>query len=225
MAHINENVLRRPEVIGKQISDARALGLNEIADAMEVLLPSKASNDYLEKLAVECIGATCSGKKLGADGFKVNGKGVEAKPHKGKSSSSKGGCINDDTPAKLKRDFHDIETVVFLNAEERGDRVNWVVVAPYHYWTGPRFIAICKNLGITREWPTNREEQIVALDELLTQHKKNTYKRSNDLNLNVLTDIPLNEISIWIHPDLPEKSLPKIVRTLRKQMSVPQMAS
>lgn len=225
MESINHSILRRPEVIRKQVSDARAAGLSELADAMEVLLPSKASNDYLEKLAIESIGATCSGKKLGADGFKKNGKGVEAKPHKGKTSSSNGGCINDDTPAKLKRDFHEIETIVFLNAEDTGDRVNWEVVAPYRYWTGPRFARVCKRLGIVREWPTNQDDQIAALDELVTQHKKETYVRSNQLSLNVLAGIPLDEISLWVHPDLPEKSLPKVIRTLRKQMSALQKAS
>lgn len=221
---INEVILRRPEAITKQISDARVAGFTELADAMEVLLPSKASNDYLEKLAIESIGGVCSGKKLGADGFHENGKGIEAKPHKGKTTSCNGGCINDDTPAKLKRDFHDIETIVFLNARETGDKVNWQVVAPYRYWTESRFMGICKRLNITRVWPTNYEDQVTALDELVTQHKKDTYVRSNNLSLNVLIDIPMDQISIWVHPDLPEKSLPKVIQTLRKQKSAPQMA-
>jgi len=222
---INASILRRPELLRAQLAAARAAGLVELADAMDVLLPSKASNDYLEKLAVESIGAVCSGKKLGADGFFAGGGGVEAKPHKGKSTSSSGGCINDDSPMKLKRDFHDIQTIVFLNASDEGDRVNWEVVAPYHHWTGARFLGICKRLNITRSWPTTREEQIAALDELVTQHKKDTYVRSNPLNLAILADIPISEISMWVHPDLPEKDLPKVLKSLRTRMSAPPTAS
>jgi hypothetical protein len=222
---IHDSILRRPEVLRSQIRAARAAGLTELAEAMEVLMPSKASNDYLEKLAVESIGAVCSGKKLGADGFFASGGGVEAKPHKGKSTSSSGGCINDDSPMKLKRDFHDIQTIVFLNASDEGDRVNWEVVAPYHYWTGVRFLGICKRLGIVRSWPSAREDQIAALDELVTQHKKDTYVRSNPLSLSILADIPVSEISMWIHPDLPDKALPKILKTLRIQMFAPPTAS
>lgn len=226
MAHpINSSTLRRPEVLQAQMAAARAAGLVELAEAIDVLLPSKASNDYLEKLAVESIGAVCSGKKLGADGVFPCGGGVEAKPHKGNSTSSSGGCINDDTPMKLKRDFHDIQTIVFLNASDAGDRVNWEVVAPYHHWTGARFLGICKRLGVTRTWPATREEQIVALDELVTQHKKDTYVRSNPLSLAVLADIPLSEISMWIHPTLPDKDLPKVLKSLRTRMSAPPTAS
>jgi len=226
MTHpINSTILRRPEVLQAQMAAARAAGLTELAEALDVLLPSKASNDYLEKLAVESIGATCSGKKLGADGFLPCGGGVEAKPHKGDSTSGKGGCINDDTPMKLKRDFHEIQTIVFLNASDQGDRVNWEVAAPYHHWTGARFLRICKRLDVVRTWPTTREEQIAALDELVTHHKKETYVRSNDLLLAVLADIPVSEISMWIHPDLPEKDLPKVLKSLRTRMSAPPTAS
>lgn len=224
MATINSTILRKPEAIRNQMIAARAAGFAELAEAMEVLLPSKASNDYLEKLAIESIGAACSGKKLGADGFFVGGGGVEAKPHKGNSTRAAGGCINDDTPMKLKRDFHEIQTIVFLNATETGDAVNWEVVAPYHYWTGARFAGICKRLNVTREWPTTRDEQVLALDELVTHHKKETYVRSNPLSLAILSSIPLHEIAIWVHPDLPEKSLPKILKTLRTQTSVPLTA-
>lgn len=225
MIQITSTILRRPELIRAQLASARVAGFTELVEALEVLLPSKASNDYLEKLAIESVGATCSGKKLGADGFFPNGAGVEAKPHKGNSTGSSGGCINDDSPMKLKRDFHEIQTIVFLNASDEGDRVNWEVVAPYHYWTGVRFLRICKRLGIVRAWPATREEQIVALDELVTQHKKDTYVRSNPLSLAILADIPLSEKCLWIHPDLPVAKLPKVLKALHTQMSALPTAS
>ena len=181
---------------------------------------SKASNDLQEKIAVESIRGVCSGKKLGADGFfpyKVYprpARGIEAKPHKGKSSSSNGGCINDDTPMKLKRDFEEIGTIVFQNAEEDGSRINWQVVAPYRYWFGHRFQRICKRLDIARDWPAVSEEQAAALEALQAEHKKETYVRSSPLSLNVLKDIPRHEIAVWIHPALTAKQIPRIIRTL-----------
>ena len=221
---INSTVLRSLERLSGDIAWARANGRNDMARYFETLLKSKASNDLLEQVAVECIGGVCSGKKLGADGFFSDGMGIEAKPHKGSPSQAKGGVINDDSPMKLKRDYHEISTIVFLNSEESGDRVNWVIVVPFRYWTGHRFAKVCKRLKVDWKWPTDKDEQVKILDDLVAEHKKDTYVRSNALALKVLDEIPVEEISMWIHPELPEKKLPKILKTLCKRMSPPQTA-
>jgi hypothetical protein len=226
MPHIiNTTILRSLERLAGDIAWAQANGRADMGRYFQTLLRSKASNDLLEQIAVESIGGVCSGKKLGADGFFANGKGIEAKPHKGKSSQAKGGCINDDSPMKLKRDYHEISTIVFLNAEESGDRVNWQVVVPYHYWTGVRFAGICKRLKLDLTWPSDKEEQVKMLDHLITEHKKDTYVRSNPLPLKILEEIPVDEVSMWTHPDLQDKDLPKTLKALRTRMSAPQTLS
>jgi hypothetical protein len=217
---IDEEKLREPERIREQIPALQAAGFSAAASALEVLMQSKASNDLLEKIAIESIRGVCSGKKLGADGyfpykvFPRPARGIEAKPHKGKSSSSNGGCINDDTPMKLKRDFEEIGTIVFQNAEEDGSRINWQVVAPYRYWFGDRFQRICKRLGIERDWPETADEQAASLEALQAEHKKETYVRSSPLHLKVLGNIPRHEIAVWVHRDLAAKQIPRIIRTL-----------
>lgn len=222
---INPDVLRSLERLADDIAWAQANGRDFMARALQTLLRSKASNDLLEQVAVESIGGVCSGKKLGADGSFPDGKGIEAKPHKGVSTQAKGGCINDDSPMKLKRDYHEISTIVFLNAEESGDRVNWQVVVPFRYWTSARFAKICKRLKLDWVWPSDDAEQVAMLDALVVEHKKDTYVRSNPLSLAVLADIPASEISLWIHPDLPARGLPKVLKTLRTRMSAPPTLS
>jgi hypothetical protein len=217
---IDAEKLREPERIWEQIPALQAAGFSAAASALEVLMRSKASNDLQEKIAVESIRGVCSGKKLGADGFfpyKVYprpARGIEAKPHKGKSSSSNGGCINDDTPMKLKRDFEEIGTIVFQNAEEDGSRINWQVVAPYRYWFGHRFQRICQRLDIERDWPETADEQATALEALQAEHKKETYVRSSPLHLKILGGIPRHEVAVWVHPALTMKQIPRIIRTL-----------
>jgi hypothetical protein len=222
---ISSTVLRSLERLADDIAWAQANGRGDMARYFQTLLRSKASNDLLEQIAVESVGGVCSGKKLGADGFLPNGNGIEAKPHKGASSQAKGGCINDDSPMKLKRDYHEISTIIFLNADESGDRVNWQVVVPFRYWTSARFAKICKRLKLDWVWPSDDAEQVAMLDALVVEHKKDTYVRSNPLSLAVLADIPVSEISLWIHPDLATSGLPKVLKTLRTRMSAPPMPS
>lgn len=217
-------LLRRPERIRAQITHARSLGLTDLADAMDLLLASKASNDLLEACAIQSIGAVCSGKKLGADGF-LGTAGVEAKPKKGGLAKPDGGCINDDTPMKLLRDAKEIPWVVFQNAEETGDRINWQVVAPYAYWTKSRFLAICDRLGLAREWPETQEAQLLALEELVGHHRPKTYVRSNPLALSLLLTIPPEQLQVWLHPDLPMDSFPQIIRDVYSRTSALQTAS
>jgi hypothetical protein len=220
---IISSVLRRPELIREQLTRAREAGLTVLADAMDLLLASKASNDLLEACAIESVGAVCSGKKLGADGF-IGLAGVEAKPKKSGLKKADGGCINDDTPMKLKRDYHEIPWIVFTNAEESGDRINWQVVAPYSHWTKPRFLEICKGLGLERDWPETKDAQVAALEELVTQHRAKTYVRSNTLNLNLLLTIPPEQLQVWLHPDIPLTSFPAIIRDVYSRTSAPPMA-
>lgn len=216
-------ILRRPELIREQLTRARQSGLTDLADAMDLLLSSKASNDLLEACAIESIGATCSGKKLGADGF-LGTAGIEAKPKKGGLKKADGGCINDDTPMKLLRDFKEIPWIVFTNAEPTGDRINWQVVAPYTYWAKSRFLAICKGLGVSREWPETKETQLAAMEELVSQHRAKTYVRSNPLDLKILLAIPPSELRMWTHPSIPLTSFPEIIRTVYSRTSVPPTA-
>jgi hypothetical protein len=218
------SVLRRPEVIREQLTRARDAGLTVLADAMDLLLSSKASNDLLEACAIESVGAVCSGKKLGADGF-IGLAGVEAKPKKSGLKKADGGCINDDTPMKLKRDYHEIPWIVFTNAEESGDRINWQIVAPYSYWIKPRFLEICKGLGLEREWPEAPDTQAAALDELVSQHRAKTYVRSNPLTLAILLTIPPSDLRLWLHPEIPLASFPQIIRDVHSRTSVPPTAS
>lgn len=217
MYTIQSLIARRPETVRAQLSQARVLGLHEMAECLEMLLSSSASNDYLEKIAVESIGGTHSSAKLGADGTHPDGLGIEAKPHKGLSKSESGGCINDDTPMKLKRDHLQVKTIVFLNATKEGDKVNWVAVAPFRYWTPGRFTEIAKRLNVEMSW--NGEPSL--LDELIKHHKKQTYVRSNPLSLSLFRDIPTEECAIWVHPDLDSASLPPSIQfALNRQTSV-----
>jgi hypothetical protein len=125
---------------------------------------------------------------------------------------------------KLLRDTKEIPWVVFQNAEESGDRINWQVVAPYSYWTKPRFLAICDRLGVAREWPETSEAQVAALEELVTQHRAKTYVRSNPLNLTLLLTIPPEQLQVWLHPDLPLASFPQIIRDVHSRTSAPPTA-
>lgn len=217
-------VLRRPERIRAQVTQAREMGLTDLADAMDLLLASKASNDLLEACAIHSIGAVCSGKKLGADGF-LGTEGIEAKPKKTGIKKPEGGCINDDTPMKLLRDFREIPWIVFQNAQEAGDRINWQVTAPFSYWMKPRFLAICERLGLEREFPETREAQLRALEELVMHHRAKTYVRSNPLDLRLLLTIPPEQLRVWVHPEIPLESFPPIIRDVYNRTSALPTAS
>jgi hypothetical protein len=218
------SVLRRPERIRAQVAQARTLGLTDLADAMDLLLASKASNDLLEACAIESIGAVCSGKKLGADGF-LGSAGVEAKPKKTGLKVPDGGCINDDTPMKLLRDATEIPWVIFQNAEPTGDRINWQVTAPYSFWLKPRFLAICDRLGVVREFPESRDDQLRAMEELVSQHRAKTYVRSNPLDLRLLLTIPPEQLQVWLHPEIPLESFPSLIRDVYSRTSALPTAS
>lgn len=216
MYTLQPTIARRPETVRAQLAQARALGLNDMANCLEMLLASSASNDYLEKIAVEAIGGVHSSAKLGADGTHPDGSGIEAKPHKGLTKSESGGCINDDTPMKLKRDHLEVRTIVFLNATKEGDKINWIAVAPFRYWTPGRFAKIAKRLCAPVEWDGTLE----CLDRLETHHKKDTYVRSNALSLSLFRTIPAEECAVWVHPDVDPSVLPPSIQfALHRQTS------
>ena len=211
----NTSILRKPESLMKQINDTPG----DMADACRILLTSSASNDYLEKIAVESIGARHLSAKLGADGIMHDNKEVEAKPRKSKTpNTSAGGVINDDTPMKLKKSYESDQFIVFLNANKES-RVNWAVVTHMKYWNNVRYAKIVSRLKLNEKnwtWPLTKlpDDPAACLADLVSRHVKDTYVRSSPINLSMLEDIPADDRRIWIHPDLPKKSLPKILQKL-----------
>ena len=215
----NEAILRRPEALGAKISEMlRQDSLKEyhdIAVVAQICLQSSATNDYLEKIAMESIGAKHLTTKLGPDG-ELDGKGVEAKPKKGSPKSDTGGVVNDDSPMKLLSTHNEYSLLTFVNATNDGARINWACTAPYHYWEQARFTQIIKRLDLSGngEWkwsevlPADLSERKECLEELVKFHKKNTYVRSNPLKLSVLDGIPDGEVEIWKHPDVTWKQVP-----------------
>ena len=219
----DEEILRRPEGLCSKISDMlRQDSLKEyhdVAKVAKICLESSATNDYLEMIAVESIGGKHFTEKLGPDG-ELDGKGIEAKPKKGSSTSDTGGVVNDDSPMKLLKTHSEYGLLVFLNATKKCTRVNWACVAPYHYWEQSRFEKIIKRLELSgkSEWkwgsvlPADISERKRCLEDLVNFHKKDTYVRANTLKLSILESIPDGEIAIWKHPDLKWKELPKVLR-------------
>jgi hypothetical protein len=217
----NSFILRRPEELMAKINKMIKDGNNvDVAEVAKMCLGSSATNDYLEKIAVEAIGAKHLSAKLGADGLLPNGKGVEAKPCKKTIGSSSCGVVNDDTGAKLLETHTTYGPIVFVNAEKDGSRINWAVAAPYAYWEGARFQQIVKRLALEKDstwswgttYPESEEEKKKCLDDLVKRHKPNTYVRSSPLSLKVLEVIPRNEIIFWKHPDVETTKLNKILR-------------
>jgi hypothetical protein len=212
----NEATLRRPEALGAKILEMlhqdSLKEYHDVALVAQICLQSSATNDYLEKIAMESIGAKHLTAKLGPDG-ELNGKGVEAKPSKGSTKSDTGGVVNDDSPMKLLNTHNEYSLLTFVNATKDGARINWACTAPYHYWEQARFTNIIKRLGLS-EWkwgdvlPANLSERKECLEDLVKFHKKNTYVRSNPLKLSVLDGIPDGEVEIWKHPDVTWKQLP-----------------
>jgi len=227
MPQFNEEVLRRPEALAsniqKLLDNEGMKEFHDIAEVARICIQSSATNDYLEKIAMESIGARHLTDKLGPDGessWNEQRKGVEAKPKKGSSTSDTGGVVNDDSPMKLLCTHMTYGLLTFLNANKEGTRVNWAVVAPYHYWEQPRFTEIIKHLGIStnNEWkwgdilPADLSERKKCLEDLVKFHKKKHYVRSSPLKLSVLDSIPDNEVVIWKHPDITWKQVPNALR-------------
>lgn len=220
MLSFNEEILRRPENVSSQIkimlTDSKYKDVIDVAHLAQMCLGSSATNDYLEKIGAEAIGAKHLTAKLGPDG-ELRGKGLEVKPCKKSPGSAGVGVINDDTPMKLLGTHTDYEMVVFLNAKEDGSRVNWALCVPYKYFEQSRYTQILKKLKLTDDstwtWgatlPRDDVERMKCLEALVKKHKEGQYVRSSSLSLTVLKDIPKNEVVFWKHPDLDKKKINK----------------
>lgn len=230
----NEEILRRPEglaaKIKKLLGNDKLKEYHVVGEVAEICIQSSATNDYNEKVAIESIGAKHLTDKLGPDG-ELDEKGIEAKPKKGSSTSDTAGVVNDDTPNKLLTTHKHYSFIVFLNATKEGTRVNWAIVAPYHYWEQSRFTEILKHLKVCEksEWtwgdilPADLGERKKCLEDLLKFHKKKQYVRSNPLKLSVLSSIPDEEVNIWKHPDVSWKEVPVALRKKAGQGLAPKV--
>jgi len=217
----NVDILRKPEGIkGKiELLRARFPEFSDIADIVSMCLGSSATNDYLEKIGAESIGAKHLTSKLGADG-ELNGRNIEVKPKKDSPSHINLGVINDDTPMKLLETHNTYSYIVFINATKDGSRINYALCAPYSYWENPRYEAILKKLELKPEtgwkWDTTlpkaEKERLKCLTELVDKHKKGFYVRSSTLSLNVLPTIPKKQVVFWKHPDVKKSDLHKILQ-------------
>jgi hypothetical protein len=218
-----EAILRKPETILQRIeqleSNQTLQDFHVIAQIARMCLGSSATNDYLEKIGAESIGARHLSDKNGPDGD-LNGEGIEVKPVKKSPGVKSVACVNDDTPMKLLKSHLNEKWLVLLCATETGTKIHYAICAPYKYWEQSRYEAIVKRLQLSTEngwrWgsklPTDTTLRQSCFEELITKHKAQTYVRSSPLSLDVLNDIPKNEISIWVHPDLPIKKLHPILQ-------------
>jgi hypothetical protein len=220
----NAAILRRPETVAKQIKElltATDSRYKDVAELAQMAISSAATNDYLEKIAIEAIGGIHSSAKLGPDGY-IGDRGIEAKPHKGSPGEKAGGVINDDTPMKLKKDLEEIDWIVFVNASKCGDRVNFAVVAPFDTWADSRYTQIVKHLQLTDpswkwsqiELPKDPEERKKCLEDLVANHKPKYYVRSSPLSLELISKVPKEKRAIWVHPEISPDQLHKCVREL-----------
>jgi hypothetical protein len=208
MIQLLVSVLRKPEVVAQQVKTIMDSEheFKPVAELARMTLASSSTNDYLEKIGAEAIGATHSPAKLGPDGY-LNGRGIEVKPKKGDSKSKCGGVINDDTPMKLVKDLKEIDWIVFLNATKEGTRVNWCLVAPFKLWANARYSQILAHLQPTTwtwsktELPTSEPERTQCLEDLVKVHKPKHYVRSSPLNLDIIS--ATTEKVFWKHPDVP----------------------
>jgi len=191
----------------KEVEDVKAL-LNTSSDPLIIrvtsnyisTLASKAGNDNLEDILVRATGRQTkkTGQKHGADS--EDGL-VEAKPCKGKY----GGHISDDTPMSLKR-HQEIPFCILGVATEDGQKIKWALIVSYRIFDNARYLGIRNHLGLQGEaWPDKLPEDKVSrdtlLDNLVKQHKKKTYVRSNPLPLSCLESLSKDEYSLWVNPE------------------------
>lgn len=216
-------VLRRPEQLLAKIQTMKSNPLYseflDIAQVAEICLGSSSTNDYLEKVGAESIGAVHRPEKLGADGT-LNGKGVEVKPFKKSPGCKSVAVINDDTPMKLLKSHKEEQWLVLLCANKTGTQILYAVCAPYHYWENSRYKEIVKRLKLTPEtgwtWasglPSDPSERLRCMEELVQKHQSHMYVRSSPISLDVLSEIPKGDVSFWVHPELETKKLHPILK-------------
>ena len=220
--------MRRPEGLRDSIMNLRREHPEyaDVADVATICIESSSTNDYLEKIGAESIGARHLTSKLGPDGeLEENGVkvGIEIKPKKSDSAGiGIGGVINDDTPMKLKKTFTEYKYIVFLNASKSGTLVHWALCAPIGYWSPQRFKKIVQALQLLSdpEWkwgeslPSDPVQHLECLDDLVKKHKQKVYIRSSELSLDVVKTIPKSELVFWKHPDVPKAKLCKALQEL-----------
>ena len=219
----HESILRKPEQVIQQIIELERSfpQFSEVAHIARMCLGSSATNDYLEKIGAESIGAKHLSDKNGPDGD-LNGDGIEVKPVKKSPGVKAVACINDDTPMKLLKSHRNEKWLVILCASETGTQVYYALCAPFHYWEQDRYAAILKRLGISEEtgwsWgstlPGDPDRRLQCLEALILKHQPQTYVRSSSISLDPILTIPRNEISFWVHPTLPRKKLHPILQGL-----------
>jgi hypothetical protein len=222
MPTFNVAILRKPESIKTKLETLRKNypEFTDIADIVSMCLGSSATNDYLEKIGAEAIGARHLENKLGGDG-ELHGRNIEVKPKKDSPGVINVGVINDDTPMKLLETHTTYSYIVFINATKDGSRINYALCAPYAYWENSRYQEILKKLDLKEEtgwtWgntlPTVEAERVRCLNALVEKHKKGVYVRSSPLSLSVLAVIPKRYIVFWKNPDLEKGKLHKILQT------------
>lgn len=221
----NPEILMVGEKLSQQIQDIlKDPGKSEfhlMAKTAQMMLSSSATNDFYEKLGAEAIGFKHLDAKLGPDGVRESdNQFLEVKPRKDTVSSGTLGVINDDSAMKLKKDHTGCQWLSVLRLSKDGSKVLWALAAPFHYWEPARFAQIVIRLGLdtdpTWKWgtkfPEQAEEQVQCLDDLEKRHKKNTYVRSNDLNVKVAEMIPKEEVSFWVHPSVQKESLHPVLK-------------
>lgn len=218
-----ESILRKPEQILLQIQELEGSfpQFSEVAQIARMCLGSSATNDYLEKIGAESIGAKHLSDKNGPDGD-LNGDGIEVKPVKKSPGVKAVACINDDTPMKLLKSHRSEKWLVILCASETGTQVHYALCAPFHYWEQDRYAAILKRLNLSEEtgwtWgptlPEDPARRLLCLEALVLKHQSQTYVRSSSISLDPIVNIPRNEISFWVHPALPKKKLHPILQEL-----------
>lgn len=211
----------RPDVLiahmAKVVRVKNMLANNSDSDIKEIAknyldsLASKAGNDILEELLVRATGREVKkvGQKHGADS--EDGL-VEAKPCKGKYS----GHISDDTPMSLKR-HQTIPYCIIGVATTDGQNIKWAAIVSYRVFDNARYLGIRNHLGLQGEaWPDKLPEDKVSrdnlLDNLVKNHKKKTYVRSNSLPLGCLDSLKRDQYSLWINPEFKDTVEPVIKR-------------
>ncbi len=149
-----ESVLRKPEAIASLIqtimNNDQYKEIRAVAEVAKLCLSSSATNDYLEKIGAESIGFQHLDDKLGPDGV-LNGEYVEIKPFKKSPGTKDVAVVNDDTPMKLLKSHKDIKWLVLLCADKDGQCIHYALCAPFKYWEGRRYTAICEKLKLSGE--------------------------------------------------------------------------
>ena len=191
-------------------SDSLPLFKDLAATYLEVL-GSKAGNDILESMLVWATGRAPkdAGQKHGADS--KDGL-VEAKPCKGTYSAH----ISDDTPMSLKR-HQAIPFCILGVTTADGQKIKWAAIVPYRVFDNARYLGIRSILGLQGDaWPDklpgDKVSRDALLDNLVKQHKKKTYVRSNPLPLACLESLGRDEYSLWVNPEFKDTVEPVIRR-------------